>query len=180
MHRQSRVVRLRMVGFIIRSLTELSTSGCIFISYGYLRRRQSNLSRPSESFHTRQVSYPVLVTVYHMLECHNMDIFPLVVGDYEAEKSTANQRQALFNDVEEEGWCLFTIDVRNSYGLPFEVTLERAQKGLGRVASKYNINLTVCHVDAVPASTTCTVAPGAMKRYMTLTTLTRPAPADIQ
>lgn len=130
MHRQSGVVRLHLVGFAFLSLTRRSTSGCIFISYGYLRRRQSNLSRPSETFHTRQVTYPVLVTVYHMLECHNMDIFPLVVGDYEAEKTPANKRQSLFNDVE-EGWCLFTIDVRNTYGLPFEVTLERVQKGLG-------------------------------------------------
>jgi hypothetical protein len=133
MHRQSGVVRLYMVVFAIRSLMGRSTSGCIFISYGYIRRPQSNLSRPSERFHTRQVSYPVLVTVYHMLECHNMDIFPLVVGDYEAKKTPANKRLALFNDVEEEGWCLFTIDVRNTYGLPFEVTLERAQKGLGSV-----------------------------------------------
>ncbi|KAH9996824.1 transport protein Trs120 or TRAPPC9 TRAPP II complex subunit-domain-containing protein [Russula vinacea] len=124
------------------------TNGCIFISYGYLRRPQSNLSRPSETFHTRQVSYPVLVTVYHMLECHNMDIFPLVVGDYEAEKTPANRSQALFNGVEEEGWCLFTIDVRNTYGLPFEVILERVQKGV------------------TPASTNCVVAPGAMKRMI--------------
>lgn len=134
MHWQSGVVRLRMVVvFTIRSLMGRSTNGCVFISYGYLHRPQSNLSRPSEIFHTRQVSYPVLVTVYHMLECHNMDIFPLVVGDYEARKTPANKRQALFNDVE-EGWCLFTIDVRNTYGLPFEVTLERTQKGLGKHA----------------------------------------------
>ena len=131
MHRQSGVVRLSMVVLAIRSLMGRSTSGCIFISYGFLHRPQSNLSRPSETFHTRQVSYPVVVTVYHMLECHNMDIFPLVVGDYEAEKTPANKRQTLFSDVEEEGWCLFTIDVRNTYGLPFEVILERAQKGLG-------------------------------------------------
>ena len=131
MHWQSGVVRLCMAVFAILSLMGRSTSGCIFISYGFLRRRQSSLSRPSETFHTRQVSYPVLVTVYHMLECHNMDIFPLVVGDYAAEKTPVNKRQTLFNDVEEEGWCLFTIDVRNTYGLPFEVILERAQKGLG-------------------------------------------------
>jgi hypothetical protein len=135
MYWQSGVVRLRMVVvFTIRSLMRRSTSGCVFISYGYLHRPQSNLSRPSEIFHTRQVSYPVLVTVYHMLECHNMDIFPLVVGDCEARKTPANKRQTLFNDVEEEGWCLFTIDVRNTYGLPFEVTLERTQKGLGKHA----------------------------------------------
>ena len=60
-----------------------------------------------------------------------MDIFPLIVGDYEAEKTSANEGEALFDDVEEEGWCLFTIDVRNTYGLPFEVTLERDQEGTG-------------------------------------------------
>ena len=59
-----------------------------------------------------------------------MDIFPLIVGDYEAEKTLANEG-SLFNDVGEEGWCLFTIDVRNTYGLPFEVTLERVQEGMG-------------------------------------------------
>ena len=120
---------VRMVFFAIPLLTESSTSGSIFISYGCHNRSQSSLSRPSETFHTRQVSYPVLVTVYHMLECHNMDIFPLSVGDYEAGKTPANKRRELFKDIEEEGWCLFSIDVRNAYGLPFEVTLERVQNG---------------------------------------------------
>lgn len=58
-----------------------------------------------------------------------MDIFPLSVGDREAENAPKNKRQELFKDVEEDGWCLFSIDVRNTYGLPFEVTLERVQKG---------------------------------------------------
>ncbi|KAI9466349.1 TRAPP II complex [Lactarius psammicola] len=112
------------------------TSGGIYISYGYLHRRQSTLSQPPETFHTRQLSYPVLVTVYHMLECHNMDIFPL------------GQGAVLFKDVEEEGWCLFSIDVRNTYGLPFEVTLDRVQK------------------NAPPTSTSCIVAPGATTRMV--------------
>ena len=129
MHRQSGLVCVRMVFFILPLLMRSSTSGCIFISYGYLHRAQSNLSRPSETFHTRQISYPVLVTVYHMLECYNMDIFPLGVRDYKGEKTSANKRQELFKDVEEEGWCLFSIDVRNTYGTPFEVTLERVQNG---------------------------------------------------
>src|SRR5712671_1346173 len=118
-----------MAIFVIPLLMGSSTSGCIFISYGYLHRPQANLSRPPEMFHTRQVPYPVLVTVYHALECHNVDIFPLSVGYYEAEKTPASARRLLFKDVEEEGWCLFSIDVRNTYGLPFEVTLERVQKG---------------------------------------------------
>ena len=27
------------------------------------------------------------------------------------------------------GWCLLSIDVRNTYGSPFDVTLERVQEG---------------------------------------------------
>jgi hypothetical protein len=123
-------------------LMKSSTSGCIFVSYGYLHRSQSNLSRPLETFHTRRVSYPVLVTVYHMLEHHNMDIFPLSVGYYEAGKTTSNKRQVLFEDVEEEGWCLFSIDVRNTYGLPFEVTLERTQNGQ-KTCAECDMYLTV-------------------------------------
>ncbi|KAH9180692.1 TRAPP II complex [Lactarius sanguifluus] len=102
------------------------TSGGIYISYGYLHRPQTTLSQPQETFHTRQLSYPVLVTVYHMLECHNMDVFPLDQGG--CEETSEDGRAVLFKDVEEEGWCLFSIDVRNTYGLPFEVTLDRVQK----------------------------------------------------
>ncbi|KAI0273777.1 TRAPP II complex [Gloeopeniophorella convolvens] len=124
------------------------TSGGIFISYGYVHRRQETLSQPSETFHTRQLSYPVLVTVYHMLECHNMDIFPLGAGEYEVEKVPESRREALFRDVEEEGWCLFSIDVRNAYGLPFEVVLERDQEGTS------------------VALTSSIVAPGSMTRMV--------------
>ncbi|KAH9005302.1 TRAPP II complex [Lactarius hatsudake] len=122
------------------------TSGGIYISYGYLHRPQSTLSRPQETFHTRQLSYPVLVTVYHMLECHNMDVFPLDQGG--CEETSEDGRAVLFKDVEEEGWCLFSVDVRNTYGLPFEVTLDRVQK------------------NAPPTSTTCIVAPGATTRMV--------------
>jgi hypothetical protein len=77
-----------------------------------------------------------------MLEYHNMDIFPLSVGYYEAEKTTSNKKRVLFEDVEEEGWCLFSIDVRNAYGLPFEVTLERTQHGQ-KTCSECDMYLTV-------------------------------------
>ena len=152
-----------MVILVIPSLIANSTSSNIFISYGCLYRSQSNLSRPSESFYTRQVSYPVLVTVYHMLECHNMDIFPLSVGDYDAGKTPVSKRRELFKDVEEEGWCLFTIDARNAYGLPFEVTLERVQDGQ-ETCSECDVCLTVCSIGATPISTSCIVAPGEMTR----------------
>jgi len=71
-----------------------------------------------------------------------MDIFPLGVGGYKGEKTLADKRQELFEDVEEEGWCLFSIDVRNTYGMPFEVTLERVQNGQ-EMCSECPICLTI-------------------------------------
>jgi trafficking protein particle complex subunit 9 len=151
---------------VILLLMVCSTSGGILISYGYIHRRQSIHSQPSEMFHTRQISYPVLVTVYHMLECYNMDILPLSVRDHEAKSAPRNKRQELLKGVEEDGWCLFSIDVRNTYGLPFEVTLERVQKGW-EIFSACEPCLTVSSIDAAPVSTSCIVAPGAMIRYTT-------------
>jgi len=36
---------------------------------------------------------------------------------------------------EDHTWCLFSIEVRNTYGLPFEVTFERMDKGRRRAPS---------------------------------------------
>jgi trafficking protein particle complex subunit 9 len=93
-----------------------------------------------------------------------MDILPLSICDHEAENPPLNKRQELLKDVEADGWCLFSIDIRNTYGLPFELTLERVQKGWD-MSSAYNPDLTVSFVDTTPASTSCIVAPGAMIRY---------------
>jgi hypothetical protein len=57
-----------------------------------------------------------------------MDIFPLSQGGCELDETSEDRRAVLFKDVEEEGWCLFSIDVRNTYGLPFEVSLDRVQQ----------------------------------------------------
>ncbi|KAI0062282.1 hypothetical protein BV25DRAFT_1945461 [Artomyces pyxidatus] len=132
------------------------TSGGIYMSYSHVHRRQSSLQEPSDIFHTRQLSYPVLVTVYHMLECHGMDILPFEAEEYldiarsndEHGQASGNSIRPLLRDVEEDGWCLFSIDVRNTYGLPFEVTFERVQK------------------DSPSASTTRMVAPGSMTRIL--------------
>ncbi|QRW27635.1 transport protein particle subunit [Rhizoctonia solani] len=68
-----------------------------------------------ESFFLRSLYYPLLVTVYHTLECHAMDIVPYGGG--------------LTSDDSPKLWCLFMIDVKNLYGQPFEVTFERTQEG---------------------------------------------------
>ena len=116
-----------------------STSGAVHVSYAYVRRRQDTLQEPSEVFHTRQLSYPVLVTVYHMLECQAMDILsysgatttlpPSAVDDVDAIAPEARARKALLHVGDIADWCIFSIEVRNTYGLPFEVTFERHQEG---------------------------------------------------
>jgi hypothetical protein len=68
-----------------------------------------------------------MVTVYHMLECHGMDILPFPSYPSELdEDQTDTDDQYIGN---EAGWCLFSVEVRNTYGLPFEVSFERIQQG---------------------------------------------------
>ena len=104
-----------------------STNGSIHISYA--RSRQAlEADPPVGNFYTRQLTYPVLVTVYHMLECYDMDILSY---------SGLNDRVGVgrgnppLRESEDDDWCLFSIEVRNTYGLPFEVTFERMDKGQG-------------------------------------------------
>jgi hypothetical protein len=96
------------------------------------------------TFYTRQILYPVIVTVYNTLECHAMDILPFAPIitfssdqnrelDGEIENEEAKARRALLEVDDQNDWCLFTVDVRNSYGLPFEVHFERGQEGTSTV-----------------------------------------------
>lgn len=57
-----------------------------------------------------------------------MDVFPLSQAGCEPDETSEDRRKVLFRGVEEEGWCLFSVDVRNTYGLPFEVSLDRTQQ----------------------------------------------------
>ncbi|KAF8744659.1 hypothetical protein RHS02_01740, partial [Rhizoctonia solani] len=107
------------------------TNATMRIHYSFARR--DRVPSP-ESFFLRSLYYPLLVTVYHTLECHAMDIVPYGGG--------------LTSDDSPKLWCLFMIDVKNLYGQPFEVTFERTQEGDG----------------TDPASTTRLVAPGATSR----------------
>ncbi|KDQ07911.1 hypothetical protein BOTBODRAFT_139417 [Botryobasidium botryosum FD-172 SS1] len=105
------------------------TSGVVQISYSYARR---HLPTAPDVFYTRQILYPILVTVYHALECHDMDIIPFqkIDAPLQSDGDDERVRRALL-DVNDEGdWCLFSVDVRNVYGLPFEVTFERKQEGV--------------------------------------------------
>ena len=78
-----------------------------------------------------------------------MDILPFDNAhgpSSDEEGHNSHSRQSLLNIGDDVGWCLFSIDVRNMYGLPFEVTFERDQGGAPKV------------------STAMVVAPGSMSR----------------
>ena len=62
------------------------------------------------------------VTVYHMLECHGMSIMP-------SDAFSDINDDSLQRDGDSHEWCLFSIEVRNTYGLPFEVTFNRTRQG---------------------------------------------------
>ncbi|GLB34932.1 putative transport protein Trs120 or TRAPPC9, TRAPP II complex subunit [Lyophyllum shimeji] len=128
------------------------TNGTLHFSYGYVHRDEVPILDGSTGvFHTRQISYPVMVTVYHMLECHNMDIlaFPRHIpdGNDAADDQLRARRETLYVD-DDGSWCLFSIEVRNTYGLPFDVTFDRVQDGVP------------------PAPVSVTVPPGSMSRLL--------------
>ena len=119
------------------------TGGTIQIDYGYLNRQEE---QTSESFYTRQLYLPVLVTVYQNLEPLNWDILYLrhstPVPQNEIEdalqrvKSIDIDKGNAFDQPVEDlllitrhfddesnrnDYCLVTLDVRNTWTVPFDV-----------------------------------------------------------
>jgi hypothetical protein len=101
-----------------------SISGTIQFQYG----NTQDLGEPdanADIFHGRQLIFPVLITVYQILECHSLDISPLASMDVRTDVSDMDAKSwnAIFKNVNACEWCLFSIHVTNNYNLPFEVTL---------------------------------------------------------
>ncbi|KAG6832127.1 hypothetical protein H0H87_002439 [Tephrocybe sp. NHM501043] len=145
------------------------THGTIHFSYSYVHREQPVLG-DSGVFHTRQLSYPIMVTVYHMLECHAMDILPFPhdnpIFDDADDERIRSRRETLYVG-NESSWCLFSIEVRNTYGLPFDVTFERFQEGSGLSLIRLAQIIHQLHPQGVPsASVSATVPPGSMSRLI--------------
>lgn len=90
-----------------------------------------------------------MVTVYHMLECSNMDLlqFPSYPPPLRRSNSSKNTRLDSLQSEDDAGWCLFSVEVRNTYGSPFDVTLVRTQDG------------------ETMASSTTTIPPGSASRW---------------
>ncbi|KAG1782538.1 TRAPP II complex [Suillus placidus] len=138
---------------VVLSVTCVGKVGCahgtVHISYSQVNREHEEPVPASEVFYTRQLSYPVTVTVYHMLECHDLRLMPMVDVNYDDINHRASNSVHLLPEVDDPAeWCLFAIDVRNTYGLPFEVTFEREQAG------------------TESAAVSSTVPPGSMSRII--------------
>jgi hypothetical protein len=107
------------------------TDGLIRIDYGYV-------NRPTEVFHTRQLAFPVLFTVYSTLECYGLDLITLRadkpkkalangtsgtataaggLGQF-APSASDELRSVLTTDINS---VLLCVNVRNVYSVPFEV-----------------------------------------------------------
>lgn len=77
-----------------------------------------------------------------MLECHGMDILPysfdtisvFLNNKASGELSGLSNRNTFLNVDDAADWCIFCADVRNTYGLPFEVTFEREEPGMSSYA----------------------------------------------
>ncbi|KAG6866933.1 hypothetical protein C0991_003849 [Blastosporella zonata] len=137
------------------TITCIGKVGCthatVHFSYSHVHREQPVLSGSNQVFHTRQLSYPIMATVYHMLECHAMDIlsFPRHAPSIDdADDERVRARRETLHVGDEGSWCLFSVEVRNTYGLPFDVTFDRLQNGVP------------------PASVSSTVPPGSMSRLI--------------
>ncbi|KAJ3920291.1 transport protein Trs120 or TRAPPC9 TRAPP II complex subunit-domain-containing protein [Lentinula edodes] len=102
------------------------TEGTIHASYSYIHGDPSD-NKKASVFHTRQLSYPLMVTVYRMLESHGMDILPYPSYPMGIDDNLATNKSNLF--VQDNGaWCLFSVDIMNTYGIPFEVSIERVEE----------------------------------------------------
>jgi hypothetical protein len=120
------------------------------VDYGFVDR--SSNSGASKSFHTRQITFPILFTVYHTFEPHSLDLIRFDKGkrdgDLSAKRSPTSipptPRRTSFavtaddelqRRMEEEAndrHCLVSLSVRNVFGVPFEVTLARKGDGPGQ------------------------------------------------
>ncbi|KAG9008552.1 hypothetical protein FRB93_006471 [Tulasnella sp. JGI-2019a] len=122
-------------------VTCLGKAGCsgatIHLSYSYARRPSDIVP---QVFQTRQIVYPVDITVYSVLDCRSLDIIPhwRTQGASCAQATSLNQhdvdRQVL-EVGEEDDWCLFAIDVHNKHDTPFQVTIKREQEGVPQAST---------------------------------------------
>lgn len=137
-----------------------SVDGSIRVDYGYVNRSSSS-DLPSK-FHTRQIAFPILFTVYHTFEPHSLDLVRFERPRLKSMRTNKEEGQTRGNGLEiptykpptprqtsfavnsddalrsrmereaDDEHCLASLSVRNVFGVPFEVTLKRKGDGSGK------------------------------------------------
>lgn len=84
-----------------------------------------------------------------MLECHSMDILPYshdTISTFldiaSSNSAYLDSRSAFPNIGDAADWCIFCVEVRNTYGLPFEVTFEREESCMYPPCLRFDVLLT--------------------------------------
>jgi hypothetical protein len=162
-----------------------SVDGLIRVDYGFVNR-SSSTDLPSK-FHTRQLTFPILFTVYHTFEPHSLDLVRFERPRLKAKNSgkqgnnlevspkssmpptprtqsfavtSDDAFRSRMEDEADDGHCLASLSVRNVYGVPFEVTLERKGDGPGKF---FLLCVTRLMVDDA-LSTSRLIPPGSTER----------------
>ena len=135
------------------------------IQFSYANTQESHKTDTSvDLVYGRQLIFPVLVTVYQMLQCHSLHISPLAPVDVQSVTASDGTRQwsDIFRSVTANEWCLLSMHVSNDYNLPFEVTLSY-QTG------DYNMPLPLASfsilADFDDLSNSQVIPPGSTYRY---------------
>ena len=142
-----------------------SISGTLQFHYGNI----SDADTDADTLYGRQLVFPVLITVYQILECHSLDICPLasIDGSYNSPNIEAKQWHSVFKSVNNREWSLLSIQVTNNYNLPFEVTLFY-HAGMWHLSSAHAFYLTV-HLESDDLCNTQLIPPGSTYRYISET-----------
>lgn len=142
-----KVLKIKCLGKVgcIEGLVRIDYGHVQSISRGSTQTDDADLLTPittSATFYTRQITFPVLFTVTHTLECHSLDIThlghcanngystPGINGTNNLEipeEDNGDLRKALARE-NNLTHCLVGLSVANVYGVPFEVCLSRKDK----------------------------------------------------
>ena len=159
------------------------TDALIRIDYGYVNRQ-------TDVFHTRQLTFPVLFTVYHTLECYALDLVSLRSegakkatpnGNGNGTQRSASGQFAKSSDDElrsvltsDQDSVLFCVNVRNVFSVPFEVALGPKRASSGDASEDEDERPVVTRL-VPPGATEHLVLP-IPRQSLTLEERTRPIP----
>nr|XP_018262525.1 uncharacterized protein I303_05542 [Kwoniella dejecticola CBS 10117]OBR84683.1 hypothetical protein I303_05542 [Kwoniella dejecticola CBS 10117] len=150
------------------------TDETIRIDYGFLNRTSVDPEDSKAStFYTRQITFPVLFTVYHTIESHSLDLIRLSTTPSRSISASQPQAQDLLKkalqDENDDDHCLLSLSLKNVYGVPFEVTLQRQ-------VSEDTVDSVQCTRLVPPGATERMILP-LPRRMISQELLSRPIPS---